>query len=301
MLDQATDYVCWGNFYYNFMNIGVMPVTSFIMLLSYTYLMKWCFLRRTGRPLKSLFCSELFFFDLILTAEMTWFFLSLYPAVTAANNRLTESVGSVREFFVFQINAPLIQPYFVGLIFFVFQLRFFFSLKVTRLFGPFTKLIKLFAKNLLVWLIFTVLLIFTGGLYFSTLLSQSTTGCSGTYSCVKILIEASVGRVLFRSSDPVSHLSLMVFTLVSGAILMNMVIAKINSTYQEVTRKGTLHYYKDLFDQRYLFSLDSQYGYLVALEHPLSAFLVPTLCYVKCLERRRKRRELNLSAQLKRN
>ena len=65
-----------------------------------------------------------------------------------------------------------------------------------------------------------------------------------------------------------------------------MVIAKINGTYQEVVRKGTLYYYKDLFDQRPLYSLDSKYGFLVALEHPLSALLSPTLCIVKYLERR---------------
>ena len=72
---------------------------------------------------------------------------------------------------------------------------------------------------------------------------------------------------------------------------MNMVIAKINGTFQEVVREGTLHYYRDLFDQRYLFTFDSKYGYLVALEHPLSAYLLPTLCYLKCLERRKKRRK----------
>ena len=66
-----------------------------------------------------------------------------------------------------------------------------------------------------------------------------------------------VGRVLFRSDDPFSWFSLSLISLISGTILMNMVIAKINTTYQEVTRKATLHYYKDLFDQRYLFSLDS--------------------------------------------
>ena len=44
-----------------------------------------------------------------------------------------------------------------------------------------------------------------------------------------------------------------------------MVIAKMNSTYQEVRRNGTLQYYKELFDLRYQFKLDSEYGYLVAL------------------------------------
>ena len=74
-----------------------------------------------------------------------------------------------------------------------------------------------------------------------------------------------------------------------AAVLTNMVIAKMNSTYQEVRRKGTLLYYKELFDLRYLYKLDNRYGYLVALEHPFSLLLLPTLCILKCLERRRKK------------
>ena len=242
-----------------------MPITFYTVLTGYTYLMKCFFLRRNSRPLRTLFITEYTVFDLVTNSELMWFFFSLYPSVTEANSQLTQSVDSVKGFFEFQANSPISQPYFIGVIFFMFNLRFFFSLKVTRLFGPFTKLIKLSAINLLIWLLFTCLLLLSGSLYFSTLLSQSVSGCSGTYSCLKTLIEATVGRVIFRSNDPFAHLCLGVFTLVSGAILMNMVIAKINTNYKEVTRKGTLHYYKDLFDQRYLYSLDPQYGFLVAL------------------------------------
>ena len=74
---------------------------------------------------------------------MTWFLLFLLPTVAAENEKLTESVQSVKEFFLFLTSSPIIQPYFIGLLFFMFLLRFFFSLKVTRLFGPFTKLLKL--------------------------------------------------------------------------------------------------------------------------------------------------------------
>ena len=68
-----------------------------------------------------------------------------------------------------------------------------------------------------------------------------------------------------------------------------MVIAKINSIYTDVVRKGTLFYYKELFDLRYIYRLDPRYGYLASLEHPFSLLLVPTLCIVKCIERRAKR------------
>ena len=87
-----------------------------------------------------------------------------------------------------------------------------------------------------------------------------------------------------------ANLALACFAVILAAILVNMVIAKINHTYAEVVRKGTLFYYKELFDLRYLYKRDPRYGYLASLEHPLSIVLLPTLCVVKCLERRKKKR-----------
>ena len=43
----------------------------------------------------------------------------------------------------------------------------------------------------------------------------------------------------------------MAVAYILAAVLMNMVIAKMNSTYKEVIRKGTLEYYKELFNLRY--------------------------------------------------
>ena len=61
------------------------------------------------------------------------------------------------------------------------------------------------------------------------------------------------------------NLSLASFAIILGAVLVNMVIAKINHTYTEVVRRGTLFYYKELFDLRYLYKLDEKYGYLSSL------------------------------------
>ena len=72
---------------------------------------------------------------------------------------------------------------------------------------------------------------------------------------------------------------------------MNTVIAKINASYQDVSRKGTLYYYKDLFDLRYLYKLDPEYGYLVGGEHPFSLLLLPTLCCLKYFVRKKLRRQ----------
>ena len=81
------------------------------------------------------------------------------------------------------------------------------------------------------------------------------------------MIETMVGRVIFTGMDGnwAANLALASFSVILAAVLVNMVIAKINNIYSEVVRKGTLFYYKELFDLRYLYSLDNKYGYLAAL------------------------------------
>ena len=74
-----------------------------------------------------------------------------------------------------------------------------------------------------------------------------------------------VGRVVFTkmASNWAANLSLGAFSIILGAVLVNMVVAKINHIYSEVVRKGTLYYYKELFGLRY--KLDQRYVYLSAL------------------------------------
>ena len=67
------------------------------------------------------------------------------------------------------------------------------------------------------------------------------------------------------SNNWAANLSFAAFTIILAAVLVNMVIAKINSTYSEISKKGTLFYYKDLFDLRFLYKLDSKYGFLSAV------------------------------------
>ena len=82
-----------------------------------------------------------------------------------------------------------------------------------------------------------------------------------------MLIEATVGHVKFDQMDDnwPAKLSLALFSYMLGVVVMNMVIARINSIYKTVLRKGTLFYYKELFDLRYVFCLDPQYGFLSSL------------------------------------
>lgn len=100
------------------------------------------------------------------------------------------------------------------------SLRFYFSLKATRQFGPFTKLIKLNAVALSQWILFTLLILLVGSNFFSILLTEND-ACSGLYSCVRGLIEATVGKTDFEKTDNnwSANIALMAVAYVLAAVL----------------------------------------------------------------------------------
>ena len=97
-----------------------------------------------------------------------------------------------------------------------------------------------------------------------------------------------IGRARFNllANNWAANFSFATFAILLAVVLVHIVVAKINANYTRIRRKGTLFYYKDLFELRYLYKLDPLYGYLIALEHPFNFFLLPTLCCVIYLERK---------------
>ena len=229
------------------------------------------------------------------------FVLYLNQPLDEARQAFDGTLVTHMEYYQKLAASPVSQPYFLGFIMISISFRFFFSLKATRVFGPFTKLIKINAVSLLPWLLVTVILLLFSSSSLYVLLSEQPASCSSLYSCMKVLIEGAVGAVRFQhlGSEWAGFFFFGSVTLILAAVLMNMVIAKINSSYKEVSRKGTLHYYKDLLDLRYLYKLDFNYGYLVALEHPFSILLLSSLCFLRSVERRsRRQREEELTQAL---
>lgn len=80
------------------------------------------------------------------------------------------------------------------------------------------------------------------------------------------MIETTVGHTRFNllGGNWAANISFGAFTIILAAVIVNMVVAKINANYSHVQRKGLLFYYKELFELRYLYKLDPEYGYLVA-------------------------------------
>ena len=196
-------------------------------------------------------CRDVTFLELATFGMLLAFIATVRPSFDKFKQEFEFSNSGAQKYWNFMEKMQVFFSFFVAFITIVISMRFYFSLKATRIFGPFTKLIKLNAIALAQWLTFMLLLLLVATNYFSVLLHQNQ-ACSGLYSCLKGLIESTVGRTDFSKADNnwSANLSIMISAYILAAILTNMVIAKMNSTYQEVRRKGTLHYYKDLFDLR---------------------------------------------------
>ena len=73
---------------------------------------------------------------------------TLYPL----RNKVTHTLSSHLSYYEVFAGSPVSQPYFSASVMIALSFRFFFSLKVTRVFGPFTKLLKIYSVSLLLWL-----------------------------------------------------------------------------------------------------------------------------------------------------
>ena len=243
------------------------------LFLPFSLLLKLVFVHRTGRSISRVLCTEITVFELSAFGLIVLFTFIFSNAFNHQKATFFYTNKRAEEYWEFIKASSDFLSFLVIFMTSLISFRFYFSLKATRLFGPFTKLIKLNALALSQWLLFMLLILLTGSSFFSILLSENQ-ACSGLYSCMKGLVEATVGKTDFEKNEGnwSANIGLMALAYLLAAVLTNMVIAKMNSAYQEVLRKGTLQYYKELFDLRYLFKLDPEYGYLVALEHPSLSF-----------------------------
>ena len=99
-----------------------------------------------------------------------WFVFQLRVEQLNEEAKLTFTNKSVYDYMIWSGKSHISAPYFNGTFLILAILRFFFSLKATRLFGPFTKIVQLNAGGLLVWVLFSSLLIVLAGNYLTILL-----------------------------------------------------------------------------------------------------------------------------------
>ena len=152
---QSINFVCISPFRLHISSIGPPILTTFQFLYSLSLLVHLFFLRKTGRPLSKALCRDTILFELLLIVETQWFMFFLTEAIDAARNALDDTPSSLFRYYEVFAASPVSQPYFLGFIMISVSFRFYFSLKPTRVYGPFTKLIKINAVSLILWVLVT--------------------------------------------------------------------------------------------------------------------------------------------------
>lgn len=173
-------------------------LTTFQAFYSLSLFVHLYFLRKTGRPLSKALCRDTILFEAILVVEALWFMFYLRGPFEKASNALNDTPSSFFHYYEVFAASPVSQPYFSGFIMISISFRFYFSLKATRIFGPFTRLIKINAVSLIPWVIVTGMLILLSGSSLHILLAEQSLTCSSVYSCLKVVIEGGVGAVRFN-------------------------------------------------------------------------------------------------------
>ena len=158
-MEKSLQFICYTD--YEWLVATFLPslLTSFYTLYPYATALQVFFLHRTGRPLCKALCRDTMIFEVIILLETIWYIFFLQGPLDKVRNALNDTLSTHKTYYKTFAESPVSQPYFFGFLMIAVSFRFYFALKATRIFGPFTKLIKINAVNLFTWLIFTIILL----------------------------------------------------------------------------------------------------------------------------------------------
>ena len=244
---------------------GLIRVFLFIPLHYIVYLF---FYVRTHKPLKNLLFTELAIADIILFYGSVWVTFIATPGIDVYAAKLDKTTISHYFEYVHKIHDTDVNEAYTLCIIALWT-KFFFALKVNSTLGPFIKIFKMNAKQLLIWLILFIIVLLSATNLLLIISSEKpylTESCSEYYECFKILLEGSVGEVNFNGFDSwEAYLLYMSFIIIFMVLLFSMLIAMMTNTFNTVAEQGDLHYFKEIFDLRYSYKVDRKYGILGSL------------------------------------
>ena len=145
----------------------------FYMLAPFTLMLRLFRHSREPVPLPKLLCTETRLFEGVMLLMNVWMIVQLRPKTIEEKLKFEWTALTAKNLIEFIGGYHVVQPYFIGLQMAMIMLRFFFSLKITRAFGPFIKIIGLSFFNILVWSLFTLICIVIMANFLSILLSQN--------------------------------------------------------------------------------------------------------------------------------
>ncbi len=142
----------------------------------------------------------------------------------------------------------------------VVLLRVFFSFKISRRLGSFIKVLKLSCKAFMTWMVlFAISLSMFSMMAVMLFLQKDGHKCQKSYkSCVMLFFAASLGEIDYSTMGNLltAEILLTVFVITNMIMLLNILIAMLSNTYNNIVKKGKLYYEKELFDTWNHYRLD---------------------------------------------
>ena len=172
-MDDSLEFVCSTYEFYVYQESNSVNFAFYyILALVSVYLRLFRHLRERI-PLTKLLCTEANIFILAMVALSTWNTMLLTPTMREESLKFEWNTRTASEFLRFVSTFHINQPYFIGLCMVLILLRAFYSLRVTRSFGPFIKLISLSFLNLIIWSLLSFICILVMADFLLTLLQEN--------------------------------------------------------------------------------------------------------------------------------
>ena len=147
-------------------------IGMFYSLVPFTQVLQVFRWRRERVPFSKVFLNETQLSDWYILLISGLLLTTLNPILYEEERKFEQSAESALSFLNFMSRFHVLQAYFTGLYMALTLLRFFFALKITRVFGPFIKVISLSFYNILVWSLFALTLILAMDNFLSILLQE---------------------------------------------------------------------------------------------------------------------------------
>ena len=253
----------------------------FFSILFYHYIFSFIFLILAKRHISwKIFIHIEFLVDVILVILSRYFLIQYgdrYADLMESHNR-GDSMTVQAEYLVafFQVNYLDIV---LSLLIFFNAMRVLLTLRVTALFGPIVKMIKLMVYSMSTFLFLYMLNLWTFAIMGAILMFDAVKAnrFESVYNSFITLFQASLGVLTLddtnAANDEVSyskHTFMICFLLINMVLLMNFLIAILSNIYSIYEARSSSLYMIEIIKLQNMYKTDDTYGCLIAAPNPIS-------------------------------
>lgn len=166
---------------------------------------------------------------------------------------------------------------------FLMWLKFFIYLKLTKTFGYVLKVIEIMLFDLIDFLIIFAVIILAFSLILYDVLSESHFYFNSLISTIRTLLFVTYGGVFFdgfKDNETLGSVLIIIFSLVSIILLLNLLVAILNNTYKTIFERSNLEN-ANIFYSNYLARKPDKFrSALISFPPPVNLIIIPFIPFL---------------------